>query len=239
MPRQTSFCNSPSNQIGETGKVSAAATLHAIETTKVIMNHPTASFRAAARVACTLLIIAAAPVSSHANATGSPSPRGDVLAQAATPGGAPAMSPGAPSALPSNTTSWTFPASPSAGNATWVAERGRLTPGDGNAQLQPDSNRRVVLLSPSGLPDAVHLAEEFVLGLSGTGLQRVRIQGRRDASGGWITIADAHSKDLKETAEGYVVKRKRGARSAPIERLRIEIEFATTNPRTLQSIAAR
>ncbi len=204
------------------------------------MNHPNARFRSAARVACTLLVIAAAPVSSHADATGSPSPRGDVLAQAATPGGAPATSAGAPAALSSSTTtSWTFPASPSAGSATWVAERGRLTPGNGNAQLQPDSNRRVVLLSPPGLPDAVHLAEEFVLGLSGTGLQRVRIQGRRDATGGWITIADAHSKDLKETADGYVVQRKRGARSAPIERLRIEIEFATTNPRTLQSIAAR
>jgi len=203
------------------------------------MNFSIARIGSAARVACTLLIITAAPVSSHASATGAPSPRGDVLAQAAAPGGAPATSPSAPAALPSNKTSWTFPASPGAGSATWVAERGRLTPGDGNAQLQPDSSRRVVLLSPPGLPDAVHLAEEFVLGLSGTGLQRVRIQGRRDATGGWITIADAHSKDLKETAEGYVVKRKRGARSAPIERLRIEIEFATTNPRTLQSIAAR
>ncbi len=203
------------------------------------MNFPIARLSSTARIACTLLIITAAPVSSHASATGAPSPRGDVLAQAATPGSAPTMSPSAPSALPSKTTSWTFPASPSAGSATWVAERGRLTPGDGNAQLQPDSNRRVVLLSPPGLPDAVQVAEEFVLGLSGTGLRRVRIQGRRDASGGWITIADAASKDLKETAEGYVVKRKRGARSAPIERLRIEIEFATTNPRALQSIVAR
>lgn len=204
------------------------------------MNHSNASFRSAARVACTLLIIGAAPAAWHAHATASPSARGEVLAQAAAAGGAPAANPGAPSALPSGTTTaWTFPASPAAGSATWVAERGRLTPGNGDAQLQPDSNRRVVLLSPPGLPDAVHGAEEFVLGLSGTGVQRVRIQGRRNATGGWITIADANSKDLKETAEGYVVKRKRGARGAPIERLRIEIEFATTNPRTLRSIAAR
>jgi len=72
--------------------------------------------------------------------------------------------------------------------------------------------------------------------MAGTGLERVRIQGRRDARGGWITLADAGGAALHETAEGYIVKRKPGARDAPIERLRIELQFRTTNPRALQRI---
>ena len=114
-----------------------------------------------------------------------------------------------------------------------------MTPSDNEARLQPDANRRVVLLSPPDLPEAVRDAEEFVLGVSGTGLQRVRIQARRDARGGWITIADASGAALRETAEGYVVKRNPGARGAPIERLRIEFQFRTTNPRALARIATR
>jgi len=131
--------------------------------------------------------------------------------------------------------SWTF----GAADAGWTAERGTLTVGNGEARLQPDANRRVVLLSPPALPDALRDAEAFVLGVSGTGLQRVRIQGRRDARGGWITLADASGTALSESADGYVVKRKPGARGAPIERLRIELTFRTTNPRTLLQIATR
>ena len=77
-----------------------------------------------------------------------------------------------------------------------------------------------------------------MLGLAGTGLQRVRIQGRRDARGGWITIADASDAALREAADGYTIKRNPGARDAPIERLRIELTFRTTNPRVLTRIAA-
>jgi hypothetical protein len=205
------------------------------------MNRPIARFRSASRIVSTLLVIVAAPVSSPASAGSLPwqSPRGDILAQGTATNSAPPAGASMPSALPLNTSTWSFSTPTAAGGATWVAERGRLTFGAGNAQLQPDANRRVVLLSPPGLPDTVRLAEEFVLGLSGTGLQRVRIKARRNAQGGWITIADASGGALRATADGYVVKRKPGARTAPIERLQIEIEFATTNPRSLQSIAAR
>src|SRR4029079_19431055 len=95
--------------------------------------------------------------------------------------------------------SWTFGAPPSAGDA-WTAERGTLTLGDGEARLQLDSNRRVVLLSPPGLPESVRTAEKFVLQIAGSGLQRVRIQARRDARGGWIKIAAARGSPLLATA---------------------------------------
>jgi hypothetical protein len=132
--------------------------------------------------------------------------------------------------------SWTFGSPPSAEGKAWTAERGTLTLANGEARLQPDANRRVVLVSPPDLPDAARAAEAFELGIAGTGLERVRIQGRRDARGGWITIADASGSALQETAGGYLLKRKPGARDAPIERLRIELEFRTTNPRALQRI---
>ena len=135
--------------------------------------------------------------------------------------------------------SWTFGSPPPPDGKQWTAERGTLTVANGEARLQPDANRRVVLLSPSDLPDAARTAEAFVLGIAGTGLERVRIQARRDARGGWITIADASGSALKETAEGYLVKRKPGARDAPIERLRIELQFRTTNPRVLQRIVVQ
>ena len=106
------------------------------------------------------------------------------------------------------------------------------------AQIAPNKSRRVVLLSPSQLLDRVRTAEQFVLGVTGTGLERVRVQARRDARGGWITIADASGPALQEVAGGVKVKRVSGARTAPIERLRIELTFRTTNPRSLSRIAA-
>ena len=90
---------------------------------------------------------------------------------------------------------------------------------------------------PPGLPDTARHVEEFVLGVTGTGLQRVRIQARRDARGGWITIADAAGSSLREVPGGFAVTRKPGARDAPIERIRVELEFRTTNPRELQRIS--
>ncbi len=111
-----------------------------------------------------------------------------------------------------------------------------MTTVENAARLQPDTSRRVALLSPGGLPETVRHAEEFVVGISGTGLLRVRIQARRDARGGWITIADASGRSLRETAAGFAIKRNTGPRDAPIERLRIELEFRTTNPRTLERI---
>jgi hypothetical protein len=144
-----------------------------------------------------------------------------------------------PAAATGAEVSWTFGAPASATADGWTAERGTLTVANGEARLQPDANRRVVLLSPGALPETVRDAEAFVLRVAGTGLERVRIQGRRDARGGWITLADASGAALGETADGYVVKRKPGARGAPIERLRVEFMFRTTNPRALQFIAIR
>ena len=145
----------------------------------------------------------------------------------------PAAAPAAPAAA-----AWAF-GTPVPGTGGWTAERGTLTMANGSARMQPDANRRVVLLSPPALPASVKGAEEFLLGIEGTGLQRVRVQARRDARGGWITIADASGSALRETPDGYTVKRKPGARDASIERLRIELEFRTTNPRVLTRIAAR
>jgi len=106
-----------------------------------------------------------------------------------------------------------------------------------HAQIAPDKSRRVVLLSPSPLPDGLGVAESFVLGVTGTGLERVRVQARRDPRGGWITIADASGAALQEVAGGVKVKRVSGARTAPLERLRIELTFRTTNPRPLSRIS--
>ncbi len=132
---------------------------------------------------------------------------------------------------------WTFDAASAA--AGWAAERGRLIAGDGGVRLQPDSNRRVILLSPPSLPANVQDAGEFVLGVGGTGLMRVRIQGRRDERGGWITLAEGSGGALRETPEGVVVRRRAATPPAPVERLRIEMEFRTTNLRPLERIVAR
>ena len=138
-------------------------------------------------------------------------------------------------APPAAPLSWTF-AGPQGDGVGWTAERGSIAAVDGKMRMQPDASRRVVLLSPPGLPDAARDAGQFVLAVAGTGLERVRIQGRRDARGGWITLADARGKALRQVADGVAIERTAGKRGAPIERLRIELEFRTTNPRTLERI---
>jgi len=190
------------------------------------MDTPIFRFKSQRPLMAAALALAAALVTLE-----SPSP-----VNAQTPQPLPAAASPAPSREP---LSWTFDAAQAASGGGWTAERGTITMGGSEARLVPDANRRVVLLSPPGLPDAARYAEEFVLGVTGTGLQRVRIQGRRDARGGWITIADASGTALREGPGGYAVKRKPGARDAHIERLRIELEFRTTNPRALQHIAIR
>jgi hypothetical protein len=137
-----------------------------------------------------------------------------------------------PAAAP---TAWSFG---TAGAAGWTAERGTITAADGKVSIRPDANRRIVLLSPPSLHADVRDLEEFVLGVGGTGLLRARIQGRRDARGGWITLADARGKALRDTSDGVVIKRTAAGVEAPIERLRIEMEFRTTNPRPLDRIVA-
>ena len=119
---------------------------------------------------------------------------------------------------------------------TWTAERGTMTSADGKVVVRPDANRRVVLVSPPALPETAPSAGEFVIAVSGTGLLRVRVQGRRDARGGWITLADARGDALRETPDGIAVKRTLMPGAAAYERLRFEMEFRTTNPRTLERI---
>ena len=162
---------------------------------------------------------------------------GVTLAQATTPATAPQSATPATAAAPSAALAWTFDAAQPGASAGWTAERGTLTLGPGEARIQPDRNRRIVLVSPPGLPDAARDADAFVLGLSGTGLERVRIQARRDARGGWITIADASGNAVRQTADGYVIKRGPAARGAPIERLRFDLTLRTTNVRPLTRIA--
>ena len=139
---------------------------------------------------------------------------------------------------PAGHVAWTFDAAAPADSDGWSAERGSITLSHAHAQIAPDKSRRVVLLSPSPLPDRVRAAEQFVVGVTGTGLLRIRVQARRDPRGGWITIADASGSALEGVAGGFRVKRISGARTAPIEKLRIELTFRTTNPRSLSRIAA-
>lgn len=188
-------------------------------------------------VATVVALLVLSPVSANGGAKPAQQSREGrlILAQNATATAAPAV------AIPPNAKApaavfWTF-GSPSALNEdSWTAERGKLTLGEG--RLQPDNQGRVVLLSPADLPTAIRGADEFFLGVTGTGLQRVRVQARRDARGGWITIADASGATLHHGSDGYTIRRSPGARDAPIERLRIELQFRTTNPRDLQRIGA-
>lgn len=210
-------------------------------TAKEIMKDHLTSRPAAAHAVAALFVIVSASIPLHGRAESAPGhlPAGNILAQAAAPNNPPPPAPGAPTAIPSTIVVWTFAAAPGASGDAWTAERGRLTFADGEARLQPDANRRATLLSPPGLPEATKAAETFAVGVTGTGLQRIRIQARRDARGGWITIADASGDALRATADGYVVQRKSGARTAPIERLRIDLDFRTSNARALQRIAVR
>jgi len=205
------------------------------------MNEHLTRARSASRTLAALLAIIIAPVAWNCIAAEPPlqPPGHTMLAQSAMPGSAPATDTRAAAAATSNALTWTFAAAQPATAAAWTAEVGRLSFDNGETRLQPDRNRRVVLLSPPALPDAVRTAETFVLGVPGTGLQRVRIKARRDARGGWITIVDASGTALRETPDGYVVKRRTGPRDVPIERLHFEFDFRSTNTRPLQNIVAR
>jgi hypothetical protein len=122
---------------------------------------------------------------------------------------------------------WSFAAPQQGAGSAWTAERGRMTPGTADARLQPDTSRRVILVSSGGLPEAVRYAEEFVVNIPAeAGLQRVRVQARRDARGGWITIADGKGSALRAAPDGIAVKRNPGARDLPIESLRFEFSFS-------------
>lgn len=165
-----------------------------------------------------------------------------ILSLAAWTGGmatALAQAPATPAPVGAQTgaLSWRFGAALSPDGGGWSIERGTMTTEKEAIILHPDRGGRVVLLSPPGLPDAVRYAEEFVLGLSGTGLRRIRVQARRDARGAWITIADASDTAIRQVAGGYAITVNPRARGAPVDRLRIEITLRTTNARPLTSIS--
>ena len=197
----------------------------------------TASKSAHLMIAALFAIVAAvAPSNSTATTLEQPRNSGVMLAQNSPQAKAEKSVTPVPTGSPSDALSWTFGAQPASG-AGWTIERGTMTLGQGAALLQPDSRRRVVLLSPSGLPDALRSAEEFVIGVQGTGLKRVRVQARRDPRGGWITIADASGAAMRPVADGVAITRSTGTRDRPVERLRIELTFRTTNPRPLTRIS--
>ena len=203
------------------------------------MNKLMAACRSAARMFAALLAIVASFVawSSMATALEQSRNNGVALAQNSAQDKAEKPVMPLPAVSPPGALSWTFDAAQPADSAGWSTERGTMTLGQGAARLQPDRSRRVALLSPPGLPDAVRSAEEFVLGVSGTGLERVHVLARRDPRGGWITIADASGAAMRVVADGFAIKRNPGARDAPIERLRIDLTFRTTNARPLTRIS--
>ena len=140
--------------------------------------------------------------------------------------------------LPPGSLLWTFGTPAHADGDGWTAELGGIALGRGFLDLGPDANDRIALVSPKNLPAAAQRAEEFVLGLdSHAGLRRVRIQGRSGPDSGWETLADAAGAGLRVTDAGVAIKRTAGARSLPIDQLRIELTFTANTSRTLTHVA--
>jgi hypothetical protein len=145
------------------------------------------------------------------------------------------------SGLPRGVPLWTFGTPAHDDGDGWTPDVGAIRLGPGYLTLEPDRNRRVAIVSPTGLPDAAGTAATFVLGLDQeAGLRRVRIQGRRNAESGWETLADATSPNnagWRHTQAGVVLKRTGIARPEPFAQVRIELTFAATTTRTLTRIA--
>jgi len=140
--------------------------------------------------------------------------------------------------LPLGALIWTFGTPTHADGDGWTAEIGTLALGHGFVTLGPDANDRFILVSPKGLPASGQQAEEFVLGLDAkAGLRRVRVQARRAPDSGWETLADASGPALRATAAGIAIKRNAGARTMPIDQLRIELTFTANTTRSLARIA--
>lgn len=135
--------------------------------------------------------------------------------------------------------SWGFGGGDSGPDARWTAERGRIEWDKGAARLHPDNGGSVVLLSPAALTLATASMKSVVLEMSGTGLQRVRIQGRRDPRGGWITLADASGPAVRSADGAVVIEKNMRVADGPIEQLRVELSFRTTGVRGLTRISVR
>jgi len=140
--------------------------------------------------------------------------------------------------LPLGSLLWTFGTPAHEDGDGWTADVGTIALGKGFLNLGPDSNDRIALVSPKGLPASVQGADNFVIGLDEhSGVRRVRIQGR-SADGGWETLADAAGSTLRLTAAGIAVKRNANTLALPIDQIRIEMTFAANTSRKLARIAA-
>jgi hypothetical protein len=139
--------------------------------------------------------------------------------------------------LPLGALLYTFGTPVHADGDGWTTEIGTLALGNGFLRVTPDSNGRVSLLSPKGLPAATRTAETYVLGVpAGAGLLRARIQGRRSADSGWETLADASGDRLRTTAAGVAIARTGGARNVAYDQLRVELRFAANTARIVSRI---
>ena len=113
----------------------------------------------------TIIVASASGIGSAATASGPSRSANVILAQNTVQEKTPAAPIPAPAAAPSAALTWTFAAPQPADGTGWTVERGTLTTGKGKTSLRPDANRRVVLVSPPGLPEAARYAEEFVVGV--------------------------------------------------------------------------
>jgi len=119
----------------------------------------------------------------------------------------------------------------------WTPEAGTIALINGALNVTPDSARRVTLRSPRGLPPHAGRSATFIIGFR-EGLTRVRVFGRQSQESDWSVLADASGVALRATAAGIAVSRSVSARSATIDQLRLEFEFADAAPRNLTRFAA-
>jgi hypothetical protein len=122
-------------------------------------------------------------------------------------------------------------------DARWTVERGRVNWDQTPVRLQPDRGGRVVLLSPDALKLTSASIKSVSLEVSATGLQRVRLQGRRDARGGWITLVDVPGTSFRKVDNAIVIDKTKRVPDGPIEKLRVELTYRTTTARELSRIS--
>ena len=120
----------------------------------------------------------------------------------------------------------------------WTAGSGTLALGNGYLAVTPDSNARVVLLSPRGLPATTQRAEQIVVGLPpDSRLRRIRVQGRTSPESGWETLADASGAAMRATDAGLAIARTAGPRTVAFDQLRFELTFTADTARRITRIA--
>ena len=144
------------------------------------------------------------------------------------------------SGLPLGAALWTFGTRAHADGDGWTAASGTISLGHGFLTLDPDTDNRVVLESPRGVPVTAAKAATFVLGIdSPKRLLEARVSGRRSADGAWVPLADTGDRaTLRRTPAGIALRRAGAAPAGAMLQLRVEMTFATADRRTLTRIAA-